>query len=428
MLLPTIFLIGFLFLCLIAMPVALALGISTVIAFFLSDLPIGLMPARVFSGMNNFILISIPFFILSGELMESGGIIAPLIDLSKLLFGRIKGGLLHMNIFASMVFGGINGSAVADTSAIGAILIPPTIKEYKNPDIAAAVTACSSIVGPIIPPSLPMIFYAFVAGNVSIAGLFLGGVVPGIILGLGMMAVSVFIARANNFTGLDIRYSGLEKVRIIRDSFLPALLPIILVGGIVSGAFTAAESSCVAVLFALFVGFGVTKKLTFKGIYEAFIRTAITSGVVFIIISMATLSTFFLNTQQVAYSLSVYIQELTSNAYVFLFLMVLLYLIVGLFMETSAAIVMLVPIFSPLATSYGIDPIHFGLVTCLALLLGLVTPPVGLCLSIAGSIAGISVERVFIASVPYLAINCFVLLIVAFFPAVYIWVPKLFGF
>ena len=423
-----VFFVLFLVFVIMSIPIAFSLGISTLIVLSLTGAPIGVIPQRIWTGLDKFVLIAIPFFILAGELMSSSGILTRLLDFARLLVGGIKGGLLHMNILVSMLFGGINGSAVADTSAVGSMLIPATSKEYKDPDFAAAVTACSSVVGPIIPPSLPMLIYAFVAGNVSIAALFLSGIVPGIMLGLGLMGITHIIILRKNYPRVARNYSLRDVVRILRRFFIAMFLPIIMVGGIVSGVFTPTESGCIAVVYALVIGIFVTRELTLKKIYTALIRATIITSVVFLMISIANISTWWLSVQQVPIIVSIFIQKLTSDPNIFLLLIIIFFLIVGLFIEAAAAMIMLVPVLLPLAMNYGINPIQFGLITILGLLIGLVTPPVALCLFIASGIADVPIEKVFKASLPLIILEIAVLFIVAYFPQLYLWVPNLFGY
>ncbi len=420
--------LAFMVFVVLGMPIAFALGASSLMGYILLDLPVAAMAQRIWTGLDKFALVAIPFFILAGDLMSTSGILERLLDFARLLVGRIRGALLYVNIVTSMLFGGINGSAVADASAVGSLLIPPTIREYKDASLAAAVTASSSVVGPIIPPSLPMLIYAFVAGNVSVAGLFLGGIVPGFMLGFGMMAVTYWIIRGKQYQAISKKYTAREKVRIVRRFCVAAVLPFIMVGGIVGGIFSPTEAGCIAVVYALFVGFFVTRELTLRDVYKALLKTTRTTSIVLIMISIANLATWWLSLQGVPSMLRNLFLDISSNSHVFLTLMCLLYLFVGLFIEAAAAMIMLVPVFLPVAELFGIHPVHFGLVTVLGLLIGLVTPPVALCLFISGNIAGAPIEHVFRSTIPLLLLQIGVLGIVAYFPQSYLWVPRLFGF
>jgi tripartite ATP-independent transporter DctM subunit len=423
-----IYFAGFLVFVAIGVPIAFALGLATMGIFWLTDQPLALYTQRLWTGLDKFTLVAIPFFILAGELMGGSGILARLLDFAKLVVGRVKGGLLHINILVSMFFGGINGSAIADTSAVGSMMIKATEAEYKDPDLAAAVTAVSSVVGPVIPPSLPMLIYAFAAGNVSIAALFIAGIIPGVLIGLSLIAVTILVVRGKSYPVDATRYGLRDIFRICRRFVVAAVLPFIMVGGIVGGVVTPTEAGCVAIVYALFIGFFVTRELTFRQVYTALVRTVIVTSVVMIIISFGNVSTWWLTIEGVPRAISESFQSWTSSPVVFLAMMLVLYLVIGLFIEQAAAMVMLVPIFAPLADKYGIDPVHFGLFTCLTLALGLITPPVGLCLFVSSSIAGVPVQRVFRAAIPYLVAMLMVLALVTFVPQIYLWLPRWMGF
>lgn len=410
----------------ISIPIAFSLGVSSIIAFIITDRSLELFTQRLWTGLDKFTLVAIPLFILTGELMSGSGILTRLLDFARLIVGRIKGALLYINILVSMLFGGINGSAVADTSAVGSMLIPVTKREYKDAELVASVTAISSVVGPIIPPSLPMLIYAFAAANVSVAALFLAGIVPGILLGISMLMVTFFLTRKRDYPIDETKYTISDVFRIVRRFIVAAILPIIMVFGIVGGVVTPTEAGCIGVVYALIIGFFITKELTFKAVYLAMVRTVIVTAIVLIMVSIGNVTTWWLSVEGLPNMISSLFQSITESPYVFLFLILLLYLFVGLFIEQAAAMIMLVPIFAPIATNYGIDPVQFGIVTCLALAIGLVTPPVGLCLFISSSIAKVSLTRVFVASIPYLVVMAIVLLLVTYFPQIYLWLPALF--
>lgn len=423
-----IFSVIFLILIALSVPIGFALGIATIIGFIITDSPLDLFAQRLWTGLDSFSLIAIPFFVLAGELMGGSGILQRLLDFAKLVLGRIKGSLLYINIFISMLFGGINGSAIADTSAVGSMLIPGTKKEYKDGELVAAVTATSSVVGPVIPPSLPMLIYTFAAANVSVAGLFLAGIVPGIMLGLALMVVTYILLRKKDYPKDNTTYTFKDVMKILGRFVIAAILPIIIVVGITAGIVTPTEAGCIGIIYALFIGFFVTKELSLKIVYESLVRTVIVTAIVMILISIGNVMTWWISVEGIPETISSLFQSTTQNAAVFLLLMLVLYLFVGLFVEQAAAMIMLVPIFAPLAVSYGIDPIHFGLFTVMALGFGLVTPPVGLCLFIASSIAKLPVQRIFVVSTPYLVGMFVVLLVITLFPPVFMWVPRMFGF
>ena len=428
MLIVILFFICFLLLILLRFPVAIALGVSITSFMIITDTPLGLLPSRIFAGIDKFAFLAIPFFILAGELMTVCGVLDRLLDFARLCVGRFKGGLLHVNIFASMLFGGINGSAVADTSAVGSMLIPATVKEYGDAPFVAAVTACSSVVGPIIPPSLPFILYALAAQNTTVSGLFLAGVIPGIILGLGMMLITYFVVRNKNYPLDKSEYALGDVLRILRRFIIPMVLPGIMVGGVVSGVFTATESGCIAVVYALFVGFFVTKELTFKKMYGAFVRAAVISSVVLVMVAVANVTVWWLTTNRFPVVLAKIIMDLTNSPEMFLVIVAMLFLILGFVIDGAALIIMLIPILAPIGMKLGVNPIHMGLVSIIVITLALVTPPVAMSLFIASTIAKQPVERIFKAATPLLCLNVLVVLIIIFLPEMYMWIPELFGF
>lgn len=417
----------FVFFIVIKVPIAFALGITTAIMFYYTGVPVAAIPQRLFSGTSSFTLVAIPFFILAGELMSSGGILTRIFDFCRILVNRLKGGFYYINILVSMIFGGLNGSAVADTSACGSLLIKPTVKEYKDPELVAALTAASSVVGPIIPPSIPMLIYVFAAGNVSVSAMFAAGIVPGIMVGLGMMLITWFVIRNKDLPANKEQLSLKQKFVIFRRFLVAFILPLIMIGGIVSGIFTPTEAGCVAVLYAMFIGLFVTRELTLKSIYAALYRTVLITAMVLIMVAVAKVSTYWLTLNDVPYVIGDFLQSITQSPLGFLLLLVAFYIIIGLFIEQAAAIIMLVPVFLPISESYGIDPIHFGIVTIVSLALGLITPPVGLCVYISSGIANTNVEAVFRRILPFLAVQFFILLLLTIFPQLYLWMPKMLG-
>ena len=409
-------------------PIAFALGLGSWMALVVwGKVPLYLIPQRMFTGVDSFVLMAIPFFMLAGELMGSTGILDRLLKFADALVGHIRGGLAHVNIVASMIFAGISGSAVADASALGAALVPPMREKY-DVDFAAGVVASAATIGPIIPPSIPMIIYATATSGISIAGLFLAGVIPGIMMGLGMMVVAYFIARKRGYPirgdRLTARELGRRLVRVI-----PALLmPLIVLGGILGGIFTPTEAGAIAVVYAVVIGLVVTQELRPRDIPPALLRAGITTSVVFILIATANGVSWLLTTQQVPQLVSSYLQAISKSPAVFLLVVNLFLFVVGCLMETTAALIMLVPILAPIAISYGVDPLHFGFVVVMNLVIGLLTPPVGMCLFVVCGIAEISLERVVRAVWPFLIWQIVVLFLVTYIPALALWVPRVFGY
>lgn len=413
----------------LGIPIAFALGISTVVVFLLINpdlLP--LLPQRIFTGLDLFALVAIPFFILAGELMGGSGILDRIFAFARMAVGRFRGGLGQVTVLVSMIFGWINGSGVAGASAVGSMLIPRTAKEYNNPGFASAVTACASTIGPIIPPSVPMIIYALVAQNVSVAGLFAAGVVPGALIAVGMMVIVYFVARKRNYPVETTTYSFAEKLRISRRFLVGAFLPVIMVGGIMTGVFTPVEAGAVAVLYALLIGCFVTRTLTISSVCLALRRTGMISSVVFLMMGMANVASWILTTEQIPLAAAEAIHALTTNPLVFLLLVNIILLIVGFFFDTVAAMVMFGPLLIPMAAAFGIDPLQFGMIFTVNLILGMVTPPVGLCLFITAGIGKVSIEKVFKESIPFLLWLVVVLGLVTYVPQLYLWLPHMLGY
>ena len=412
-----------------AVPVAFALGLATIVVFILIDPEfLLLVPQRIFTGIDMFALVAIPFFILAGELMGGSGILDRILNFARMSVGRIRGSVGQVTVLVSMIFGWINGSGVAGASAVGSMLIPKMAKEYKNPGFACAVTACSSTVGPIIPPSVPMIIYALVAQNVSVGAMFAAGVIPGLMIGIGLMFIVYIIARKRGYPADSDTYSWRERFVITQRFMVGAFLPVIMVGGIILGIFTPVEAGAVAVLYAIIVGLFVTKSLNFTMICGALRRTGVISSVVFLMMGIANVASWILTTEQIPQVAAEALSSVTSNPLIFLLLVNIILLIVGLFFDTVAAMVMFGPLLIPMAEAYGIDPLQFGIIFTVNLITGMVTPPVGLCLFIAAGIGKTPIEQVIKESFPFLVWLLTVLIIVTYFPSTYMWVPDLLGY
>ena len=422
----------FLGLLAIGLPVALVLG-GTAIVYMttVADLPLRIVPQRLFAGLDRFILMSIPFFVLAGFLMNEAQLTDRLIRFANLLVGRWRGGLAQVNVVTSMFFGGITGAATADTAAIGSILIPAMEKEGYRSDFAAAVTVASSIVGPLIPPSIPMLVYG-IASNASIGALFLAGLTPGVVVGLALLALNRRLLR--NFTPTAASFDSTavdgvgarlrEIVRTVRISLIALVMPVIIVGGIVGGVFTPTESSAVAVIYALVVGLAMGT-LTGRSIARTMTTAVVLTAAIMLIIANANLLGWVLAIEQIPQTVSAGFLSLTESRTVFLLIVVVLLLVIGLFLETSGAIIILVPVLLPAAAQYGIDTVHFGVVLVFGLVIGLITPPVGLCLFIGSSIARVPVHTLSRALIPFLAVLIAVYLFFVFVPAASLWLPRL---
>lgn len=408
-------------------PVAFCLGITSVVALIVGDVPLLLVAQRMFTGIDSFPLMAVPFFVLAGELMNRGGTTRRLIDFANVLVGRVPGGLAHTNILASMFFGGISGSAVADAAAMGTILVPGMTRKGFPAGFSAAVTAASATMGPIIPPSILMVLMGVTTG-LSIGGLFAAGIVPGLILGLSMMVLSFFMAVRYGFP----RESFPLSPGIIFKEFItafPALLaPIIILGGILGGIFTPTESAAVAVFYAFILGRFIYRELSFKDLVQIFVESGTTTAVLLLIIGMANIFAWILTSEQIPTRIAGTMTALTDNPYVILMIINLFLLFIGMFLEGGAAIIILAPTLLGVTSALGIDPLHFGLVMVLNIAVGLLTPPLGVCLFVVCGVTGISLGRITRSILPFLALEMAVLILVTYIPSVILWIPGLLGY
>jgi len=419
---------GFMALALLGMPIAFALGFVALIAVLASGIDLTMIPHRMMHSVNSFPLMAIPFFMLAGELMIKAGIVERLIELANSVVGRVRGGLAHVTMISGAGLATVSGTAVSDASALSSILVPSLAKAYDRP-FAAAIVAAAANIGPIIPPSAAMIVYAFMAGSsVSVGGMFMAGVVPGLLITAGFMVLCTWIARRRGFplTGEPFRLA--KVLGELRHSLLILMMPVIVIGGIVGGAFTATEGSAIAVVYALAIGFFVTRRLALADLPGVLLRAAITSAMVGALIAFASAVTFLLTVDLLPQKLSVALQSLTSDPLVFNLLVAALLIVVGMFMESNAAYIMLVPLLHPVALAYGIDPLHFGFLFVLNLVIGMLTPPVGVVLFVVCGITGIRMSEIVGAVWPFIAWMFAVLFACMFYPPLCLWLPKALGY
>ncbi len=419
--------VSFIVLLLIGVPIAFSLGTASLLFLVSKGITLGLIAQRMFTGIDVFPFMAIPFFVLAGELMNSTGITTRLVNLASVFVGRLRGGLGHVNILASMFFAGITGSAVADTSALGSMLIPAMVEEGFDEDFSAAVTCSSSVIGPIIPPSIPFVVYSLV-GSTSVAALFLAGMFPGILLGLSLMVVNAIISKKRNYPRAARWPTFREMAAASLAGIVPMMMPLIILGGILGGIFTATEASAVAVVYALVVGMFVYRKLNWKKIKEAFMVTAKTSGVVFLVIACSNVFNWALVTEEVPMRMALYVAEVFTNKYTLLLAINVVLLIVGTFMEGTAALIILVPILLSITKPFGVEPVMLGAIVVLNLMIGLITPPVGLCLYVVCGITKLSIEKVSKAVLPFLVAEIVTLLLVTYIEPLSLFLPRLFGY
>lgn len=424
------FLPAFLVFLMIGLPVFFALLFAPGVMLWLSgqERDLVLLYRNMYNGMDSFPLMAIPFFMLAGELMNRGGITLRLVEFSQACVGHFRAGLAQVNILSSMLFAGLSGSAVADTSALGSMLIPAMEREGYTRRFSAAVTAASSVIGPIIPPSGIMIIYAYVMEQ-SVAALFLAGVVPGVLVGLGLMIVTNVIARRRtDFPPLRRRATWGEKGQASLKAFFPLLTPVIILGGILGGAFTPTEASAVAVAYAAIVSLFVLREMTWRDLPEVLMRAALASSVVLLLVGAAMAFKTVVALSHAPETLADFILTLSENPLILLLLINMLLFIVGMFLDAGPAIIILGPILGPIFTSLGVDPVHFAMIMSVNLTVGLATPPMGLVLFVASSVSGERVETIARAILPFLAVEVLVIGLITYVPAISLAVPRFFGF
>ncbi|ABV94486.1 TRAP dicarboxylate transporter [Dinoroseobacter shibae DFL 12 = DSM 16493] len=388
---------------------------------------ITLLYRNVYNGMDSFPLMAIPFFMLAGELMNRGGITLRLVEFAQALMGHFRGGLAHVNILSSMLFAGLSGSAVADTSALGSMLIPAMEKQGYTRRFAAAITAASSVIGPIIPPSGIMIIYAYVMGE-SVAALFLAGIVPGILVGVGLMGVVKLMADKYDFPVASAKTTWGQRGQASLKAFFPLMTPVIILGGILAGVFTPTEAAAVAVAYALIIGFFVMRTLKVSDLPDILGRAGITSAVVLLLVGAAMAFKTVVSLSYAPQIMADFMLSLSENPLILLLLINLLLFVVGMFLDAGPAIIILGPILGPIFVDLGVDPIHFAIIMSVNLTVGLATPPMGLVLFVASSVSGERVERIAKAILPFLAVEILVIFLITYFPAISMTIPRLTGF
>lgn len=420
----TILFLVFVICLILKFPIAFSLGLSCFVYVLFKGIPLIVIPAKMYSGIDVFVLLSIPGFILAGNLMNIGGLTEKIIAFCNHLMGHIRGGLSLANIGTSMLFAGISGTAVSDTASIGSVMIPAMKKEGYDAGFSCAVTASSSTVGPIIPPSVPMIIAATLSG-LSVGKLFLAGALPGLLLGVGMMVVAYYISVKRNYPKHP--KSSLRQIaRGFVDTFWSLLMTFIILFGIIGGVFTPTEASIIAVIYALLVGMLVYRKLNLRNITRTVMDSMKTSASLMVLIGFANLFGWILITERFPQAVSSGILEISHNKYIVLLLINLLLIFVGAFMETIAALLVLYPILLKVAIAVGVDPIHFSVIAVLNLVIGLTTPPLGVCLFVSSSIGKVPIGEVSKATFGFLAVSIVVLIIVTLFPGFSLMLPNLF--
>lgn len=421
--------VSFFFLLIVGVPIAYGIGVAGVLTMLvhIDSLPaLTTYALRMASGLDSFALLAIPFFILAGNIMNSGGIALRLIDFAKVLVGRLPGGLAVVNVVANMLFGAISGSAAAAASAIGSIMTPEMRKAGYDPNFSAAVNISSATTGMTIPPSNVLIVYSLASGGVSVSALFMAGYLPGILTGIAIMIVAAFFAAKAGYT-VGERVTLRQGIRCFLRAIPSLMLLVIVIGGILAGWFTATEASAIAVLYALLLSF-FYKELTWKELPGVLLRSAKTTAIVLLLVATCTGLSWIMSYENIPQTVSRLLLAISDNPVVILLLINMILLLVGVFMDMTPAVLIFTPIFLPIAVQQlGMDPVHFGIMMVLNLCVGLCTPPVGSVLFIGCSVAGVRIDQVIRPLIPLFAAMVFVLLLVTYLPGLSLWIPSLFG-
>lgn len=413
-----------LFLLLIAgAPVAVALGVASLIFTLIDGVPSVVVLHRMVGGIDSFPLIAVPFFIMAGHLMNTAGVTTKIFAFARATVGWMYGGLGHVNVGASIIFAGMSGAAVADAGGLGNIEIKAMREAGYDTDFSVGITAASSTIGPIIPPSLPLVVYGVIA-DTSIGQLFAAGLIPGLLMAFSLMIMVAVYAKIRNYPR-DDRFSFSVFFKSFGQAILPLFTPIIIVGGILFGIFTPTEAAIAAVVYSLFLGLFVYRTLDFKRILRVSMDTVETTASIMMIVAASTIFAWILTANQVAQIFASELLAFTDNKTAILLIMMLIVLVVGCFMETIAAITILTPVLLPVAMTVGVDPVHFGIILILNLMIGLLTPPVGMVLYVLSKVSDVPFERCVIATAPFIVPLVAVLVLLTFIPQLSMWLPTI---
>lgn len=417
--------------CLLAfagMPLAFALGFASLAALYAADFELVMLSQRMLHAVDNFPLMAIPLFMLAGELMVKAGMMERLVTFANSLVGRVHGGLAHVTIIAGTILASVSGAAVASASALGSALVPALRKHYPD-SFNCAVIASAANLGPVIPPSNAMIVYALMAGSsVSVGGLFMAGIVPGILLALGFIGIASFISWKRKYPPTGEAFNARNAWVQFRKAHIILFMPIIVVGGIIGGVFTATEGAAIAVVYSAFVGLLVTRKLSFSDLPGCLFRAAVTASMVGALIALAATVTFLLTIDMVPQQMADFVKAMTTDPMVFVLLTMLLLVVVGMFMESNAAYIMLVPLFVPIADAFGLDPLWFGFLFMFNLVIGMMTPPVGVLFFVMSGITRVPMGAIIRESMPFVAFQFAMLLLCVAFPSIVTALPRALGF
>ncbi|MDD3512997.1 MAG: TRAP transporter large permease [Synergistaceae bacterium] len=415
---------SFAFFLLLGVPVGLAIGVSGLLIVFLNGFPLEMIPQTMFSGNESFALVAVPFFVLAGDILAKGGISERIIAFAEATLGRFRGGLSIVSTVASMFIAAISGSGAATTAAVGSALLPQLEEKGYDVDFSAALIAASGTIGVVIPPSVPMVLYAVIAG-VSVAKLFMAGFVPGFLMGLGLIVYSIYVARKRGYPA-SRSTTGREKWKLFLDATWGLMTPVIILGGIFSGFFTPSEAAAVAVVYSLFVAFFIYRSLSFKQFYKIVVGSGVTSALIMFIIATAKLFGWGLAFFQIPEAVARFLLGFAGgNTFMIYFMITIIILLAGMFMETASALIVLTPIFLPTIIRTGGNLLHFGVLIAIGLAIGMATPPVAINIYVAGAITGLPMEQISKPIIPMVFVLIAILLLVTYVPSLILSLPML---
>lgn len=423
-----IILLVFAVVIILGVPIGNAIGIATVVGYLLLRNSLIIIPQKMFMGVNSFTYLCIPFFVLASDIMTDGGITRAILNFCDKFIGHICGGLAHVNVVASAFFAGITGSATADAVGLGKLEIDMMREAGYPDDFSAGITAASAILGPIIPPSNSMILYATIAGNIPVVMLFLGGIVPGLIIAALLMAYCYYVSKKKKYPVTGKRAKLKDILRAFISCFPALLMPIIILGGILSGLFTATESAAIAIVYAVFVTKFVYRTFNYKKFILNLINAAKTTCVVYFIIAISSAMGWVITVLRVPQTAAAFVLTFADSAFTFLIFANLLLLVIGMLLDLAPAVMIMAPILIPIAVSYGVDPLHFGIIVCINLTIGLISPPIGMTLFVTSGVANITLERMYKAIIPFFLVEAVALAVITFCPDMVLFIPRLMGY
>ncbi len=420
-----VLLIVFIVLLLLRVPLGFALAGSSLLymGLFTPEYMI-IVPQRIWAGTNSFVIIAMPLFIMMGELMNRGGITKRIIDFSLYTVRPFRGGLGEVNVVASMIFGGISGSSVADTSALGSVLIPEMKKRGYSEKLATGITVASSTMGMIIPPSVPMLMYAMVSDQ-SVGALFLAGLIPGVLIGVTQIVLVYIISKKKKLHPPKTDFDRKHFTHTMRDGALAVLMPLVIIVVVTFGIATASESAGIACLYALLIGFLIYRELKFKDIKPVIKRTVLTSSSVMLIVGTSMIFSWILGIEKIPTIVASFLLDMNVSTWTLLLIIDFLILFAGTFIDVTPIIILVAPILLPVVQSLGMDPLQFGAIMIVGCAIGLVTPPIGMCLNAGAKVSKLSITEIFVAALPFIICNVIVLLLVTFVPGISMWLPTL---